>query len=260
MPITKIELDNATITEKELLDDKVGILDIKADLNENVQCDIEMQVVNQSNIVERLLFYWGKLYTKTIKQGKGYETGKKTIIVMIANFEIKELEIIKKYMTRWTIREEDYSSVVLTDAFEACIIELPKFVKYAESSKSKSLNLWVQFIKNPEVKFMFNEDDDVELKETKEAISLAQEKLEQLSNDEHERELADLRDKYIRDQYSIEKFGFERGKEEGLVEGKAEGKAENTVEIAKKMLNKNIDINLIIQCTGLSKEEIEKLK
>ena len=239
-----------------MLDDKVGILDIKADLNENAQCDIEMQVVNQSNIVERLLFYWGRLYTKTIKQGKGYETGKKTIIVMIANFEIKELEIIKKYMTRWNIREEDYSSVVLTDAFEACIIELPKFVRYVKNSKSRSLNLWVEFIKNSEVKFMFNDDDDVELKETKEAISLAQEKLEQLSNDEHERELADLRDKYIRDQYSIEKFGYERGKEEGF----AEGKAENTVDIAKKMLNKNIDINLIIQCTGLSKEEIEKLK
>ena len=243
-----------------MLDDKVGILDIKADLNENIQCDIEMQVVNQSNIVERLLYYWGKMYTKTIKQGKGYETGKKTIVVMIANFELRGLELIKKYMTRWSIREEDYSSVVLTDAFEAIIIELPKFIKYAENSKSKCLNLWVNFIKNPEVKFMFNENDSKEIKETKKSIAMAQEKLEQLSQDEHERELADLREKYIRDQYSIEKFGYERGKEDGETIGRAEGKAETKIEIAREMLHKNIDIDIIVQCTGLSKESIINLK
>ncbi len=32
------------------MDDKVGIMDIKAVLNENIQCDVEMQVVNKHNI------------------------------------------------------------------------------------------------------------------------------------------------------------------------------------------------------------------
>ena len=45
--IDSIKLDNQTITEKELMDDKVGILDIKAVLDGNIHCDIEMQVVNQ---------------------------------------------------------------------------------------------------------------------------------------------------------------------------------------------------------------------
>ena len=80
-------------------------------------------------------------------------------------------------MTRWKIREEDYSSIVLTDVFEAIIIELPKFVKYAKNSKSENLNLWVKFIKNSEVRFMFNENDSEEIKETIEAINKAQEKL-----------------------------------------------------------------------------------
>ena len=49
--IYKIELDSNPITEKDLLDDKVGILDIKAKLNDgNVNCDIEMQVVDQKDI------------------------------------------------------------------------------------------------------------------------------------------------------------------------------------------------------------------
>ena len=48
--INYIELNNQTITEKKLMDDKVGIMDIKAVLNENIQCDVEMQVVNKHNI------------------------------------------------------------------------------------------------------------------------------------------------------------------------------------------------------------------
>ncbi len=53
--------------------------------------------------------------------------------------------------------------------------------------------------------------------------------------------------------------GLAQGKAEGKEEGKAEGKKENQIEIAKNMLKENIDINLIIKCTGLVKEEIETL-
>lgn len=47
--VNNIELDNNTITEKDLLDDKVEILDIKASINKNIECDIEMQVVNKKD-------------------------------------------------------------------------------------------------------------------------------------------------------------------------------------------------------------------
>ena len=50
--VTQIELGKNTITEKDLLDDKVGILDIKASINKNIECDIEMQVVNQKILIQ----------------------------------------------------------------------------------------------------------------------------------------------------------------------------------------------------------------
>lgn len=40
-----------------MLDDKIGILDIKAKIENNVNCDIEMQVINKRDIEKRLLFY-----------------------------------------------------------------------------------------------------------------------------------------------------------------------------------------------------------
>ena len=55
---------------------------------------------------------------------------------------------------------------------------------------------------------------------------------------------------------SAEKKGLEQGLEQGIKDGKAEEK----ISIAKNLLDKNIDIEIIASSTGLSKEEIEKLK
>ena len=251
--VTQIELDKNTITEKDLLDDKVGILDIKASINKNIECDIEMQVVNQKDIEKRLLFYWSKIYSKTIKKGNGYETLKKSIIVLIADFEFKSLKKIKKYITKWNLREEEYCSIILTDVLEIYIIELEKFSKLTEIKANQNLNFWIEFIKNPEVvKMSKNEKNEKSIEETKNAISKAKENLEKLSEDEHERYLADLREKYIRDQYSIEAYGYDRGKNEG--------EKERTISIAKKMLEQKIDMEVIKKCTGLDKEELENLK
>ncbi|MBO5349491.1 MAG: Rpn family recombination-promoting nuclease/putative transposase [Clostridia bacterium] len=257
--VTDVKLDNSTITEKEIITDKVGIMDIKAVVNKNIQCDIEMQVVAQSDIEQRIMFYWSKMYTKTISKGEGYGILNKSIVVLIADFELDTLKPIKKYMTKWNIREEEYSKIILTDVLEIYIIELPKFSKYVQKQESKCINLWVKFIKNPEVIMMVNENDCKDVKETKQAINDAKEKLKQLSESEHERELAELRDKYIRDQYSVRKYGYLKGKEEGRIKGFEEGKSKEKYEIAKKMLAQQISIDVIIECTGLTKKEIEQI-
>ena len=49
------------------------------------------------------------------------------------------------------------------------------------------------------------------------------------------------------------------GKDEGLTEGRTEGREERNIEIAKSMLEKS-DVSYISEVTGLSIEEIEKLK
>ena len=49
------------------------------------------------------------------------------------------------------------------------------------------------------------------------------------------------------------------GQDEGRAEGLAEGREERNIEIAKSMLEKS-DVSYISEVTGLSVEEIEKLK
>ena len=61
-----------------------------------------------------------------------------------------------------------------------------------------------------------------------------------------------------------EQRGFAKGKDEGLVEGKAEGlaegKAEGKAEMVKAMLKDGVAAETIARYSGLSPEEIDKLR
>lgn len=230
-PVSNIVLDCNSIVERELFDDKIGILDIRAKLNNSIDCNIEMQVVDKKNVEKRILYYLSRMYSKGIKKGKDYVEANKCIAILFTDFEIKNLENIKKYITRWNFREEEYKDIILTDVMEIYIIELPKVQKYSVNDK---LDTWVNFI----IKL-----GDIDMSKADEPIKKAKEVLEEISMDEHERYLADLREKYILDQNALELTGFERAK----------------TEIAKKLKEKNIDIEIIIETTGLTKEEIENL-
>ena len=60
--------------------------------------------------------------------------------------------------------------------------------------------------------------------------------------------------------YYAKEKGLAEGRKEGREEGLAEGEAKKSLEIAKKMLEANSPIDFICQMTGLSEEEVLKLK
>ena len=246
--VSDVKLDNNPILEKDMLDDKMGILDIKAKIDNEINCDIEMQIVDRGNIEKRILYYWSKMYNGSIKSGKDYNELQKAMVILIADYEIDGLKEIKKYITKWNIREEEYSKIILTEVMEIYIIELPKFKKYQE--KNEVLNLWMKFIESPEV---------IKMEESTEKIKKAKEVLEEISQDEHERYLAELREKYIMDQKAIEDAGYDKGHKAGYDSGLQKGELQEKINIAKKMKEEKIDIKLIIKITGMSEEEIKKL-
>ena len=238
--ITDVQLDCNPILEKNLLDDKVGILDIKAKIDNTTNIDIEMQVTDHKNIEKRILFYLSKMYTKTIKKSQDYSSLEKCIAILITNYNIDIIKNIPKYISKWSIREEEYQKIVLTDVMEIYIIELNKFKDYKEKSNHNSLNSWIEFIESPEVVDMSNKE-----------IQKAKKVLEEISQDEHEQYLAELREKYIMDQKATEAAGYDKGLKQGMQKEK--------IENAKKMLDEKIDINTISRITGLSIQELKNL-
>ena len=239
--IKEIDLEKNRILEKDLLSDKFGILDIRAKLDDNIDCDIEMQMIDYEDIQERILYYWSKLYSGNLKSGKTYISNQKVVIILITAYEIKELRKIKKVLSKWQIREENYQNEVLTDRLEFYILELPKYKRY--KNISRELENWVKFIESPEEMEMSKIEN--------ENIKKAREELEKISDDEYEQELALKREMFLHDMASLEAKGYRNGEKAGLEKGK--------IEIAKKMLKDGLDIEIIIKYTGLTKEEIEKM-
>lgn len=96
-------------------------------------------------------------------------------------------------------------------------------------------------------------------------IKKAKEVLEEISDNEHERYLADLREKYVLAQNNLLATGYECGFEQGvkdgiehgIEQGIEQGSKKQEIEIAKKLKNENIEV--IMKVTSLTKEEIEKL-
>ena len=60
--------------------------------------------------------------------------------------------------------------------------------------------------------------------------------------------------------YYAKEKGLAEGRKEGREEGLAEGKTEERLEIAKKMLGMGLSVEQITEATGLSEEEVLKLK
>ncbi|MBQ2295139.1 MAG: hypothetical protein II258_07110, partial [Spirochaetales bacterium] len=53
--------------------------------------------------------------------------------------------------------------------------------------------------------------------------------------------------------------GFTAGRNEGISIGLSQGAQQKAVETARSMILRNISIDIVAECTGLSPEEIEKL-
>ena len=142
--------------------------------------------------------------------------------------------------------------LILTDKFELDIIELLK-IKGRENEKDQLLD-WLVFLENPESERVTRKMEENE--NLKEAV----EKLDRISEDEKMQRIIELREKAIRDEHAIYDKGLGDGIEKGIEKGKEKGAKEEKIKIVKSMLKENMDIEIIIKITGLTKEEIEKLK
>lgn len=241
IPIKKVEVQAEISLEKQLEENKLGRLDLLAILNDTTIVNIEVQVLNPNNFIERTLYYWSGNYYNDLKAGENYRKIKRTIAINILDYEQFEEgpfhEIVRL--------KRDYQNRILTDKMEIHFIQIPKFIKREGEIKTK-LGQWMQFISQIDQK-----EVEVAMKEN-EAIKKANVEYEYLTGEEEERRIAFLRDKAIRDEKSIREGSKEEGREEG--------REEKQKEIAKKLLDKNMLIEEIIEITDLTKEEIEKLR
>ncbi|MBI6013106.1 Rpn family recombination-promoting nuclease/putative transposase [Clostridium perfringens] len=242
-PIKDVEIKNNDI-DKDFLEDKFSRLDVKATTSNKEHINIEIQVKNEYNMIQRTLYYWSKMYSEQIQNRDNYSKLERTVCINILNFKYLKND---KYHNAYRLKEIT-SNEELTDLQEIHFIELPKFneignKEYVENvEKMDALEKWLEFLVEPES----NTVRQLEL--SNEEIKLAKSELYRLSMDSKEREQYNMREKAIYDRISA------------LENAEAKGKRESKLEVVKESLSQGLEISLISKITGLSEEEILKIK
>ena len=236
-PIVEVEIiENKQLT-KELILDKTGIIDVRAKTSKGENIDIEVQLTDQGNMDKRTLFYWGKMYLENIKQGQDYTSLEKVITINILDFEFLGTESYQSSFHLWEDIEKDY---MLTDVVEIHFLELPKFRnKKNKDYRENDVERWLMFLEKD-----ISETTLKELMSLDTAIEKAEQKIEYLSSDEEA----------MRIYYERERSLHERA---NMISSAEERKA---VEIAKNLLNMKIPLEQIVLATGLTEEEINKIR
>ena len=245
---------------KNFKNDKLSIMDIKAQGFDGKRFNIEIQISDEADYDKRALYYWAKLYTEQLKVAEDYSILSKAIGIHILNFT--SIPFVKKYHNVFHIKEKD-SGIAYFKDLELHTIELNKFADNSNETLAdivakvkNALDVWLAFLtRNDLLKkdHLPKELDDPSLAK---AIDV----LEVMNLNEDERDAYEGRLKWMRIEANTLKKHGEDCRAEGIAIGEAKGKAEGRAEIARKMLEMAVDIKLIEAATGLTKEEILTLK
>ena len=246
--------------KKESSGDKMGILDVKIHTKSGSIINVEIQVSSVPQMRERIAFYTAKMITEQIGDGEEYDVIKRVISIIISDYRM--IQENEQYHNRYRLYDPNTCSQ-FSDILEVNVLELPKLPSVNDNTE---LWDWMKFIK-------FEREEDLSMlakknPKIKKTVGI----LMELSQDERARLLYEEREKARRDdmaryrgakQEGLEKGlveGLEKGLEKGLVEGLEKGREERQIEIARNALKKKLSVEDIAEITGLTHQDIEKLR
>ena len=226
-----------TFNLKESINGKETIVDVRAKTKSGETVIIEIQRVGNKAFIYRGLYYWAKSYTANLKAKSKYEDLNPVISINILDFNLTENK--EKPHSCYFIKEFD-TNEILTNHFEMHFLELKKFNE--KSKLYEPLADWFKFLNIKK-----NLEDTMKVLVEKNPIM---------------KEIYDKYNKFVKNDDLTE--GYTEWEENyfkmlTLSEERLQGREEEKYSIAKSMKNKNMDINLISEITGLSIEEIRKL-
>ena len=216
---------------------KVTIVDVKAKDQNDKTYIIEMQVAEVEGFDKRVLYYASKSYSAQIERGDQYQKLNPTYFIGILDFEVTQN---KNYISRHKIIDVETNESYIKD-IEFNFIELPKFKKSVNELESV-IDQWVYFIKNAESLEVIPENLNDE------GLKLAYEDADKHNWTKAELEAYDY--VLMREQDDRGRLSFAIKKE----------KEQNKIEFAKKLIQDNQSTSKIVEYTGLTAEQVEKLR
>lgn len=246
-------------SNKEDAEDKYNRVDILTQNSKNELIIIEIQNTYEIDYLQRIAYGASKAIAENLQSGNAYLGIKKVISIHIVYFELGQgHDYIYKGLTNFegihkhdilqlsNKQKEDFTKNSVSDIFpEYYIVKVNTFNDIAKDT----LDEWIYFIKNGEVKDTFKAKG---LSEAKNIMDIMCLNVEQQYG--YNRYLDSLHLK------ASEIISLQAQQEE-LMEKKIEEELlKKTIEFAKKLILENLHIELISKVTGLSREAITNIK
>ena len=221
----------------ENLGDKFCRLDInmvvdgqRVDLE--IRVDLEVQVCNEGDYPERVMYYWAREFSSALPTGQGYSMLPRTIVISIIDFSLFECGEYHSFFQPLEVTRH----TLLSDKMGFHFYELPKLP--VEVGQDNMLLLWLS---------LFKAETEEELEKIKEmevpVMSQAINAYYTITASSEFREKERLRAKARHDEAQA-LYNADRNAKIG---------------IARNMIADGESIEKIVRYTGLTKEGIEKL-
>ncbi len=257
-PVHIIELLESESNQNDPAD-KFNRVDIKAKNSKDEIILVEIQMTREIYYLERILYGVAKAITEHIQLGNKYDQVKKVYSISILYFDLgKGEDYIYRGQTTFrgmtkndtlliTAKERDTIHMKAPEEVfpEYYLIRVNAFNKIAENH----LDEWIKYLK----------DGEIDENTTAPGLQEAKRKLEYMSMSKSEKLAYDEHLNAIMIQNDVIGTARIEGLAEGRAEGRAEGMRKSQLDIASKMKANGMTLEMIVQCTGLSAEEIEKL-
>lgn len=140
--VYSVEITNPIVLGTAI-NDKTFILDIKISLNDNNVINLELQVINQHNWVERSLSYLCRAFDNLLI-GDSYLEVKPVTQIGLLNFTLFP-EHPEFYATYQLLNVKDYS--LYSDKLRLSVLDLTRIDLATEEDRSCQLDCWARFFK-----------------------------------------------------------------------------------------------------------------
>jgi len=251
---------------KESANDKSNRVDMLVKDSKDQLIIVEVQNTRELDYFYKILYNTAKVVTEHIRVGEPYKYVKKVITVSVIYFDLGQGQDYVYYGGTYfkgihrndtlelsETQKELFKKQTVTAIYPVhYIIKVNDFDDIAKDS----LDEWVYFLKNSDIKDEFKAKGLAEAREKLKEINLPEEELPA-----YRHFLDQLRDEAsAADTIRFEsEYGKRKAREEGLAEGREEGVKEGLLQVAGALKQNGVAVELIIKSTGLSKKEIENL-
>jgi predicted transposase/invertase (TIGR01784 family) len=248
-----------TESNKNSIDDKFNRLDIKVKNAKDEIILIEIQYNRELDYLQRMLYGSSKVIIEHIKESDPYSKIVKVISINILYFD---LGVGDDYIYKGTTsfiglhnhsplkldkgQAEVYKTEKIEDVYpEYYLIKVKNFDDVAKDT----LDQWIYFLKNEDVK------DNFQAK----GLTKAKEVLDYLKCSDEERLDYERYKESLHYQASMYESTYVIGRIEGMEEGIKEGEQRKALDMAKTMLQEGLDVQLIVKITGLAEQVVLSL-